>query len=387
MWARLQTMRTMGQAARTMLLALASAAVLVMGTPALALAAAAVPASAVTAAGQAPTVHIWATGVNVRRGGNACNNNPSTVKCSDIVTRAGVGSYPALCQQSGETIRYGGYSSNWWTWIRAKGTAGFVSNVFLTGPAHMANVPNCIKSLPVHVWASGVDVRSGGAACDRAPSIAQCSDIVTRVNPGAYSASCQQGGQTITYGGYSSNWWTRITAHGTSGFVSNVFLTGPARMPNVPTCSGSTPPPPSGNCGASNHCTPRTFATAILRYPGIRGRTSSANYYAVMTWERAEGGNWSNSASCNPVNTTLHEPGSTPIFGNPDGVQAYHSGYGHACWYWGIKATGDTLLNGYYGGILHVLRYPASSLYRQCVDLAHAVGSSPWGTGDFAADC
>ena len=385
MRSHLRTIQKVGQAARTILLALTSAIALVMGTPALALAATAAPA--VGAAGHAPTVHIWASGVNVRRGGNACNNNPSTVKCPDIVTHVGVGSYPAVCQQSGETIHYGGYASTWWTWIRTRGTAGFVSNVFLTGPAHMPNVPNCTKSTPVHVWAPGVNVRSGGAACDRSPSITGCSDIVTHVNPGSYPASCQQPGENITYDGYSSNWWTRITAHGTTGFVSNVFLSGPARMPNVPTCSVPTPPPPSANCGTTNNCTPGTFATAVLRYSGIRGRLTSANSYAFMTWERAEGGNWNNSASCNPVNTTLHEPGSTPIFGNPDGVQAYHSGYGHSCWYWGIKATGDTLLNGYYGGILHVLRYPAASRYRQCVDLAHAVGSSPWGTGDFAADC
>jgi hypothetical protein len=51
------------------------------------------------------------------------------------------------------------------------------------------------------------------------------------------------------------------------------------------------------------------------------------------------------------------------------------------------SATADTLLNGDYTNILSVLDNPASSDSTQCDDLAVAVGDSPWGTGDFGADC
>ena len=68
-------------------------------------------------------------------------------------------------------------------------------------------------------------------------------------------------------------------------------------------------------------------------------------------------------------------------------MQKYANADGSTCWYWGIKATSDTLLNGSYGNILSVLDNPVSSDYDQCVDLANAVGNSPWGTVNFSADC
>jgi hypothetical protein len=45
------------------------------------------------------------------------------------------------------------------------------------------------------------------------------------------------------------------------------------------------------------------------------------------------------------------------------------------------------LLNGFYSNILSVLDNPVSSDSGQCVDLADAVGNSPWGTGNFSAGC
>jgi hypothetical protein len=156
---------------------------------------------------------------------------------------------------------------------------------------------------------------------------------------------------------------------------------------------------PTGGCGAANNCTPQTFADAILSYPGINGVITASNEYALETWERAEGGGagcpgqpagtapWAYSAgpAGNPINTTQQEPGSTTW--NSVGVQIYQNYDGVTCWEWGIKANADTLLNGFYGSIISVLDNPVSSDYSQCVDLADAVGSTPWGTGNFSADC
>jgi hypothetical protein len=137
----------------------------------------------------------------------------------------------------------------------------------------------------------------------------------------------------------------------------------------------------------------------MISYSGVSGTITASNEYALETWERAEGGGagcpgqpanaspWENSGgpAGNPLNTTQLEPGSTPW--NSANVQKFADSGGETCWYWGIKANGDTLLNGHYGPILSVLRNPVSSSYSQCVDLAEAVGSTPWGTGDFSADC
>jgi hypothetical protein len=123
----------------------------------------------------------------------------------------------------------------------------------------------------------------------------------------------------------------------------------------------------------------------------------------MEVWERAEGGGagcpgqnpftppWSYSAgpAGNPLNTTHREPGSTNWnnLGGGIGVQIFHNFDNKTCWYWGITATGGTLLDGFYGRILAVMLTPNKDGYNQCVALATAVGSTPWGTGNFKADC
>ena len=142
----------------------------------------------------------------------------------------------------------------------------------------------------------------------------------------------------------------------------------------------------AANCGDTNNCTADTFADAILT--SINAPDTSVNRQAFEAWEDAEGGNWQNSASCNPLNTTMREPGSHSI--NSVGVQAYATGFGHTCWTWGITATYQTLkINGgdTYRAILHALRNPDSTAHGQCIDLAQAVASTPWGTGNFSAVC
>jgi uncharacterized protein with FMN-binding domain len=168
----------------------------------------------------------------------------------------------------------------------------------------------------------------------------------------------------------------------------------------TPTLANPPPTPaPSGGCGAADDCTPQTFADALLSYPGISGVITASNEYALETWERVEGGGagcpgqpartapWAYSAgpAGNPINTTQQEPGSTAW--NSVGVQVYQDFDGLTCWQWGIKANASTLLNGFYSNILSVLDNPVSSNTSQCVDLADAVGNSPWGTGNFSADC
>jgi hypothetical protein len=138
-------------------------------------------------------------------------------------------------------------------------------------------------------------------------------------------------------------------------------------------------------CAGANNCTPQGFADALLGYPGVNAPVNAANEHAIQAWERAEGGNWNNGASGNPLNTTQREPGSTSM--NGVGVQAFHDAAGHTYWYWGIKANGDTLLNGHYGAILAVLKSPDPSPQTQCRRLAGAVATSPWGTSNFSGLC
>jgi hypothetical protein len=118
--------------------------------------------------------------------------------------------------------------------------------------------------------------------------------------------------------------------------------------------------------------TPHTWAVALLTATHLP--LTACNVAAVTDWENAEGGNWQNSATANPLNTTMPEPGSHSI--NSAAVQAYPS------WPVGFTATVATLNNGNYPGILGALRAGDNA-----GAVAAAVGASPWGTGNFPAAC
>lgn len=119
---------------------------------------------------------------------------------------------------------------------------------------------------------------------------------------------------------------------------------------------------------AKTIATPTDFAHALLQYMGLPD--TSQNVEALVAWAAAEGGNWNNTASFNPFNTTLGMPGSRVMAGgNTAGVQAYTS------WQQGLAATAQTLQGGAYRGIIAALRQgndPGA--------VANAVVNSPWGT-------
>jgi len=131
----------------------------------------------------------------------------------------------------------------------------------------------------------------------------------------------------------------------------------------------------SGGLGAAlamaknGQFTQLTWAKALLL--AMRLPVTADNVAAITAWEMAEGGHWYNTAYYNPLNTTQDMPGAT-IF-NSVGVKAYTS------WKQGLEATVKTLKNGYYGSIIDALKRG-----NDAEAVARAVGSSPWGTGDFS---
>jgi hypothetical protein len=120
---------------------------------------------------------------------------------------------------------------------------------------------------------------------------------------------------------------------------------------------------------AGSSYTPAQFAQALLTHMGLPA--SPANIDFITSWAAAEGGHWNNSATYNPLNTTLHMPGSGPMGGNPHQnggtpVQAYTS------WEQGVEATAKTL--EHYSGIVGALKQSNAQA------AAQAVVNSPWGT-------
>ncbi|RLV48754.1 hypothetical protein D9V37_13600, partial [Nocardioides mangrovicus] len=201
-------------------------------------------ASAAPSPVSAPTVHLYASSVNVRHGGSACNSSPSTSTCTTVGATLNAGNQKALCQRAGQTISDGGYSSKYWTWVALSSGSGWVSNVYITGNAHLANVPDCQSGDPasVHVYATSVNVRHGGTTCNNNPSVANCPTVGATIQPSTITALCQQSGATVSDGGYTSKYWTWVVLPSTSGFVSNVYITGDAHLAGVPDCAKTNVP-------------------------------------------------------------------------------------------------------------------------------------------------
>lgn len=118
--------------------------------------------------------------------------------------------------------------------------------------------------------------------------------------------------------------------------------------------------------------TPRSWAKAFLRADGMP--VTACNLGFVTAWETAEGGNWHNTASYNPLNVTQPEPGARTV--NSDHVKAYTS------WHQGFAATVHVINNGRYPAVVAALRAGDSAQ-----GAANAVAASPWGTSPFSAEC
>jgi hypothetical protein len=126
--------------------------------------------------------------------------------------------------------------------------------------------------------------------------------------------------------------------------------------------------PPAISWPAGSYA-PQTWAPAFLADSSLP--RTPCDVAAVIAWIGAEG---SNPGWHNPLDSTMPEPGSSPV--NSDGVQSYTS------WRQGLAATAATIHNGLYPGILAAL---AAGNNAQAV--AGAVAASPWGTQAFTANC
>jgi hypothetical protein len=128
---------------------------------------------------------------------------------------------------------------------------------------------------------------------------------------------------------------------------------------------------------AGGSYTPASWAAAFL---GAAGEPATAcNLGAVTAWESAEGGNWSNQAAFNPLNSTQPAPGSTTFQSAGPGAAPIRI---YTSWHQGLEATAATITNGLYQPVLSALHAG-----NDAQSVANAVAGSPWGTGSFGANC
>jgi hypothetical protein len=115
----------------------------------------------------------------------------------------------------------------------------------------------------------------------------------------------------------------------------------------------------------------KAWATQVLT--AIGAPINDSNITALTTWQQHEGGHWSNSASFNPLNTTLDMGNSQSM--NSVGVKRYNS------WDEGVQATVRTLTGKNadargYSEIVNALKSGAST-----ETILNAVSNSAWVTG------
>ncbi|MEU8225441.1 N-acetylmuramoyl-L-alanine amidase [Kribbella sp. NPDC048915] len=76
-------------------------------------------------------------------------------------------------------------------------------------------------------WGSGVNVRS-------APKLS-ASVVTSLPGPTQVFVECQVQGDTVTAGGYTNNWWSKLRDQG--GYMTNIYIDDPnPKLPGVPEC-------------------------------------------------------------------------------------------------------------------------------------------------------
>lgn len=162
-----------------------------------------------------------------------------------------------------------------------------------------------------------------------------------------------------------------------TGFLNSIIGGSSQGSGGGPGGGGASPGPGGGGGGSYGNApatppggyTTATFASALLGMLNIP--QTNTNMQAIVGWENAEGGNFNNTATYNPLDTSLTLPGSHVMSGGSSAnIQAYTS------WAQGLTATAQTLSVGNYGYPAIVAALKSGSLSQ----IADAISNSQWGT-------
>ncbi|GGT53766.1 SH3 domain-containing protein [Streptomyces purpureus] len=163
----------------------------------------------------------WGDVLNVRRG-------PST-SGAPVTTIRGGSRVRVSCQTHGQRITADGITNDAWAYLPDYG--GWITNIYLQGPAWMPGVPTCSGTQP----GSGATFTTWGDVINVRQNTTTASSVVTTVKGGTpVRVSCQARGQRITADGITNDAWSYLPDYG--GWITNIYLQGPAWMPGVPTC-------------------------------------------------------------------------------------------------------------------------------------------------------
>ena len=97
----------------------------------------------------------------------------------------------------------------------------------------------CFSHSPISTWAPRTPIRTQAGSCKKYPSNScQVTDYI--YSPQVISPICQiEGASSKAKDGqmvYYSKWWVEVKVGNRLGWISNVYIKGPAKFPNVPDC-------------------------------------------------------------------------------------------------------------------------------------------------------
>ncbi|MFD9354664.1 hypothetical protein [Streptomyces sp. NPDC060031] len=169
----------------------------------------------------AATFTTWGDALNVRAQANTSSGVVGTI--------AGGSNVRISCQVHGQSVTAEGTTNDAWSYLPDYG--GWITNIYLQGPAWMPGVNTCAaggggNGASFMTWGDALNVRgqantSGGV-------------VATIAGGTSVRVSCQVHGQSVTAEGTTNDAWSYLPDYG--GWITNIYLQGPAWMPGVDTC-------------------------------------------------------------------------------------------------------------------------------------------------------
>jgi cell wall-associated NlpC family hydrolase len=137
------------------------------------------------------------------------------------------------------------------------------------------------------------------------PSVS-ASVVDTFPGPTQVSVICQEHAETVTADGYTNDVWSKLSD---GSWLTNIYIKGPASLPGIPDCGGSSAPPPSGGSKAfqtwgtavRTHSEANVNAAVVDYFPQpttvnvvcqAHAQTVTADGYTNDAWSRLTDGSW-----------------------------------------------------------------------------------------------
>jgi cell wall-associated NlpC family hydrolase len=116
-------------------------------------------------------------------------------------------------------------------------------------------------------WGTGVRTRT-------TPSV-RSAVVDTFPGPTQVSVQCQQHAETVTAEGYTNDVWSKLAD---GSWMTNIYIKGPAELPGIPDCGGSSAPPPTSGSKAF-----QTWGTGVRTHSEPNVSAGVVDYFAQPT--------------------------------------------------------------------------------------------------------